>query len=182
MMKTLTGLALGFSMMMAGSVAMAADAGADNPETPIGEEQTLNFFDIAAVYLDPIDMEPHGMDLPASQADVHLELDLHAAKENPNGFGAGEWVPYLTISYRLENKDTGKSATGSLMPMVAADGPHYGSNIKMLGAGNYKVTFNLENPEKQHFGRHTDKATGVGPWFQPFSVSYDFSYVPKKKK
>ncbi len=27
------------------------------------------------------------------------------------------------------------------MPMVASDGPHYGANIKMMGVGNYKVTY-----------------------------------------
>jgi hypothetical protein len=64
------------------------------------------------------------------------------------------------------------------MPMVAKDGPHYGGNIKMMGAGNYKVAYTIESPEKQGFGRHTDKASGVGKWFQPFTVDYEFKYVP----
>ncbi len=149
-------------------------------EYPIGEEKEINRMKIAAVYLKPIDMEPRGMDLPASQADIHLEADIHATKGNPNGFGAGEWIPFLKVDYTLVNLDTGESKAGTFMPMVAKDGPHYGSNIKMMGAGNYKLTYAIEPPSKQGFGRHTDAATGVGKWFQPFSVEFKFKYVPIK--
>lgn len=41
------------------------------------------------------------------------------------------------------------------MPMVASDGPHYGANIKMMGVGNYKVTY-IEPPSKAGMHRHTD--------------------------
>lgn len=149
-------------------------------EYPIGEAKTMNGMEIAAVYLQPITMEPRGMGLPASNADVHLEADIHAVKGNPNGFGAGEWIPYLTISYKLKNVDTGKEKSGTFMPMIAADGPHYGSNMKMMGPGNYMLTYTIENPAQQGFGRHSDKETGVGKWFQPFDVSYKFKYVPIK--
>jgi len=159
----------------------AARAEAEFKETPIGEPQIVNGLKIAAVYLDPIEMEPHGIDLPASKADIHLEADIHAEKGNPNGFGAGEWIPYLTVTYRLQNTDTGKVLTGKFMPMVAKDGPHYGSNVKMPGAGNYKLTYSIDTPEKQNFGRHTDAETGVGKWFKPFTVNYDFKFVPPKK-
>lgn len=150
-------------------------------EFPAGEPVEMNKMEIAAVYLKPIDMEPRGIDMPASRADIHLEADIHATKGNPNGFGAGEWIPYLTVSYRLENKDSGKVANGTMMPMVAADGSHYGSNIKMLGAGNYHLTYTIEPPSKQGYGRHTDKETGVGKWHQPFAVDFDFKYVGMKK-
>ncbi len=149
-------------------------------EYPAGDEKVMNHMQIAAVYLQPIDMEPRGMDLPASQADVHMEADIHATKGNPNGFGAGEWVPFLTVNYTLKNTDTGKAKSGTFMPMVAADGPHYGSNLKMMGPGNYMITYTIESPSKQGFGRHSDKDTGVGKWFKPFSVDYAFKYVPIK--
>lgn len=68
-------------------------------EYPAGEPVTMNEMELAAVYLQPIDMEPRGMGLPAAKADVHLEADIHAVEGNKNGFGAGEWIPYLTISY-----------------------------------------------------------------------------------
>ncbi|MGK5095471.1 iron transporter [Deltaproteobacteria bacterium TL4] len=165
-------------IMTLGMVVGAASTAFAFKEYPLGEEKEINHMTIAAVYLKPIDMEPRGMDLPASQADVHLEADIHAAKGNPNAFGAGEWIPYLTINYRLENKDTGKIKTGVFMPMVAADGPHYGSNIKMMGPGNYKLTYTIDPPSKQGFSRHTDKETGVGKWFTVFSVDFEFKYVP----
>jgi periplasmic iron binding protein len=175
---------LGFAVA-AGVMALALSgtvrAAEEFKETPIGEAKIVNGLKIAAVYLDPIEMEPHGVDMPASKADIHLEADIHAEKENPNGFGAGEWVPYLTVTYRLQNTDTGKVLSGKFMPMVAKDGPHYGANVKMPGAGNYKLTYTIDNPEKQSFGRHTDQETGVGKWFKSFDVSYEFKYVPPKK-
>ncbi len=151
-------------------------ANAEMKEYPIGESQEINNMEIAAVYLKPIDMEPRGIDLPASKADIHIEADIHATKGNKNGFGAGEWIPYLSVNYKLTNLDTGKSKVGTLMPMIAADGAHYGSNIKMLGVGNYKVEFTIDPPSKNGFGRHTDKDSGVGKWFKPFTVSYEGKY------
>ena len=151
-------------------------ANAEMKEYPIGESQEINNLEIAAVYLKAIDMEPRGIDLPASKADVHIEADIHATKGNKNGFGAGEWMPYLTITYKLTNTDTGKSKVGTLMPMVAADGPHYGSNIKMLGIGNYQIEFSIEPPSRQGFGRHTDKDSGVGKWFKKFTVTFNGAY------
>lgn len=149
-------------------------------EYPIGTPKEVHRMRIVAVYLLPIDMEPRGMDLPQSQADIHLEADIHALKGNLNGFGAGEWIPFLKVSYVLVNADTRETKSGTFMPMVAKDGPHYGSNIKMMGAGNYKLAYTIDPPIKQGFGRHVDVATGVGKWFQPFTVEYAFKYVPLK--
>lgn len=156
---------------------MAAPAARAFQEYPAGEPIIINEMEIAAVYLQPIDMEPRGMGLPAAQSDVHLEADIHAVEGNKNGFGAGEWIPYLTINYTLTNTDTGKSQQGTFMPMVAGDGPHYGANIKMMGVGNYKVTYRIDPPAKAGMHRHTDKETGVGRWWKPFDVSYTFKYT-----
>ncbi|MEA9389162.1 iron transporter [Acerihabitans sp. TG2] len=149
-------------------------------EHPAGEAITMNGMQIAAVYLEPIEMEPRGMGLPPAKADVHLETDIHAVQGNKNGFGAGEWMPYLTISYSLVNTDTGDKQDGTFMAMVANDGPHYGQNVKMMGVGNYKVTFHIEPPPKAGMYRHTDTQTGVGPWWKPFDVTYNFKYVGLK--
>ena len=32
------------------------------------------------------------------------------------------------------------------------------------------------------FGRHTDKETGVGPWFKPFTLDYEFAFTGLGKK
>lgn len=146
-------------------------------EYPIGEAVTMNEMEIAAVYLKPIDMEPRGMGLPAAKSDIHLEADIHAVKGNKNGFGDGEWMPYLTINYTLVNADTGEKQEGTFMPMVAGDGPHYGANVKMMGVGNYKLTYHIDPPSKAGMHRHTDSETGVGRWWKPFDISYEFKFT-----
>lgn len=160
----------------------AATAAHAFTEYPIGEAQTINEMEIAAVYLQPIDMEPRGMGLPAAKSDIHLEADIHATKGNKNGFGEGEWIPYLTINYTLVNTDTNEKQEGSFMPMVASDGPHYGANIKMMGVGNYKLTYHIDPPSKAGMHRHTDDETGVGRWWKPFDVSYEFKFAGLDKK
>lgn len=176
-------LAVAASAVLAGG-AFGAEVVAG--EVAIGDPVEKNGMEIAAVYLAPIEMEPRGIDLAASKADIHLEADIHAIKGNKNGFGEGDWIPYLQVAYKLVNLDTKKEvAKGVFMPMVAQDGAHYGANIAIEKAGhkvgNYEVTYTIINPEKQGFGRHTDKATGVGKWFEPFSVSYKFKYTGTPK-
>ena len=152
-------------------------------EYPIGDAQEVEGMSIGAVYLQPVEMEPvQKAGLKPTESDIHLEADISAIKNNPLGFGDGEFVPNLTVKYQLKNKDTGKEQSGSFMPMNASDGSHYGVNVKMLGAGNYTVKFIIESPEKQDFLIHTDKATGVPGkfWTKPIEVAWDFSFVPRK--
>lgn len=127
----------------------AAPAALAFKEYPAGEPIKINDMEIAAVYLQPIDMEPRGMGLPAAKADIHLEADIHATEGNKNGFGAGEWIPYLTIAYTLVNTDTGDKQEGTFMPMVASDGPHYGANIKMMGWVTIKSLITSANRPKR---------------------------------
>jgi len=164
-------------LLVAALAAAALTPAAFAGEHPAGDTIEMNGMELAAVYLQPINMEPRGMGLPASKADVHLEADIHALSGNKNGFGAGEWIPYLTINYKLTNTDTGKAQEGTFMPMVASDGPHYGANVKMLGVGNYELSFHIDPPSKGGMYRHTDKETGVGRWFKPFDADYKFKYV-----
>lgn len=152
-------------------------------EVPIGEEIEVENMKIAAVYFQPVAMEPkENAGLTVEEADIHLEADIHALKGNPTGFGFGEWIPYLTVEYHLENLDNGKEIEGTFMPMIASDGPHYGNNIKMAGAGNYKLTFTITSPEKNGYLLHTDPETGVDGrfWSEPIEVSWEFSYLPRK--
>ena len=48
-----------------------------------------------------------------------------------------------------------KKQEGTFMPMVAGDGPHYGANVKMMGVGNYKLTYHIDPPSKAGMHRHT---------------------------
>jgi uncharacterized protein involved in high-affinity Fe2+ transport len=154
-------------------------------ETPVGKPQSVGGMEVGAVYLQPIEMEPAGMMRDAKDSDVHLEADIHAGKENPNGFAKGDWIPYLVIGYELTKEGSDESRKGDFMPMVADDGPHYGDNVKMMGAGRYKLTLHIAPPDSNphaHFGRHVDKETGVGPWFKPFDAVYEFTYAGTGKK
>ncbi len=153
-------------------------------EYPIGKPQTQAGMEIAAVYLQPIEMEPAGMMRAATDSDVHLEADIKATKDNKNGFAKGDWVPYLVVNFTL-TKDGAEVAKGPFMPMVANDGPHYGDNVKLAGPGKYKLVLDVAPPSANmhaHFGRHVDKETGVGPWFQPLKLEYEFVYAGTGKK
>lgn len=171
------------NIFLGAAAAAVLAIGANAGEVPIGEPIEKNGMEIAAVYLQPIDMEPKGIDLAPSLADIHLEADIHAIEGNSNGFAAGEWIPYLKVAYTLKNTDNGKIKEGNFMPMVASDGPHYGANIKMDGGvGNYELTYKIYNPSTQGFGRHADKATGVGKWWDNFEVNYKFKYTGTPKE
>ncbi|MDR3411430.1 MAG: iron transporter [Formivibrio sp.] len=153
-------------------------------EMPIGKHQLVSEMEIGAVYLQPIKMEPAGMMRDTTKSDIHLEADIHATKGNKNGFAEGDWVPDLIVKYELE-KVGGPKISGDMMPMVASDGPHYGDNVKLAGPGKYKLklsVFPQSFNKGAMFGRHTDKETGVGPWFKPFDLNYEFAYAGTGKK
>ena len=157
-------------------------------EYPVGAPQNMAGMEVAAVYLQSVDMEPGGHMKKASETDIHLEADIHALDNNPNGFQEGFWMPYLLVKYELTKLPSGEVIKGDMMPMVASDGPHYGDNVKLKGPGKYKVKFTVyppsapENSMSQHFGRHTDRATGVRPWFKPFETEWEFTYAGIGKK
>ena len=169
------------ALLAACALAFSAATAAHAAEIEIGKPVTINGMEVGAVYLQPVVMAPMlvGMDAPA---DVHLEADIHAAKGNPNGFGPGDWIPYLGITYRLQKLGTSWESFGAFMPMVADDGPHYGANVKLDGPGKYRLTYRILPPPYQGFFRHTDKETGVAEWWNPFSVGWDFVYVGVGKK
>jgi periplasmic iron binding protein len=169
------------ALLMALAVTLPASA----IEYPIGRPHHLHGMQIGAVYLQPVAMEPAGMMLEAAQADIHLEMDINASAGNPNGFAEGAWIPYLQATYELRKHGSDWHTSGVLMPMVASDGPHYGDNVKLDGPGRYQLTFKISPPSLDGhgaFGRHSDRLTGVRPWFKPFEVDYTFVYAGTGKK
>ncbi|ARP82728.1 hypothetical protein CAL12_19150 [Bordetella genomosp. 8] len=154
-------------------------------EYPIGKPAEKGGMEIGAVYLQPIEMDPPGIMRPAKDSDIHLEADIHATANNPTGFPEGEWMPYLAVKFELQKVGSNNVQKGMLMPMVANDGPHYGDNVKLEGPGKYKLKFLIAPPTADahsHFGRHIDKETGVGPWFEPFELDYEFVFAGTGKK
>lgn len=140
-----------------------------------------NGMEVGAVYIQPVTMEPvlSGMMMIA---DMHLEADIHALKNNSHGFPEGAWIPYLDISYTITKKASSWSVTGTLMPMAASDGPHYASNIRLNGPGKYHLTYHINPPPYNSFYRHTDKETGIPKWWIPFDLEWDFVFIGVGKK
>jgi uncharacterized protein involved in high-affinity Fe2+ transport len=173
------------NLALASAAAVAINA-ANAAEYPIGKPVERDGMEVAAVYLQPIEMDPPGMMRAAKDSDIHLEADIHALAGNVNGFPEGEWLPHLTIQYEIQKVGSSKIIKGDFMPMVASDGPHYGDNIKLEGPGKYKLKFTILPPgapgSHTHFGRHTDKETGVEGWFKPFSLEYEFPFAGTGKK
>ena len=155
-------------------------------EYPIGEPQTCAGMEVGAVYLQPISMDPPGMMRAAAESDVHMETDISALENNAHGFQEGSFVPYLNISYRLQKTGSEQVLEGDFHAMVANDGPHYGANLKLMGPGKYQLTYWVSAPGQQahgeHFGRHTDKETGVAPWFERCELHYSFTFAGIGKK
>lgn len=146
MRKTLLS-SLAFATLLAGSALMGV---ASAKETPIGPPTIQNGLEIAAVYLQPIEMDPPDMMRAAAQSDIHLEADIRATKENRNGFAEGDWVPALSVSFEITKLEgeaaTGPKVSGGLMQMVANDGPHYGDNVKLSGPGRYRLKLTVAPP------------------------------------
>ncbi len=171
LLVTLAGLGLASSVLAA--------------EYPIGQPTEVHGLEVAAVYLQPVEMEPEGMMRAARDSDIHLEADIHATADNTNGLPEGAWAPYLNIQYELQKSGSDQVRKGDLMPMVANDGPHYGDNVKLEGPGKYRLSFIIGSPDTargSHFGRHVDKETGVAPWFDTFRVDYEFVFAGTGKK
>lgn len=145
-------------------------------EYPIGEPQERSSLEIAAVWLPSVHLAGDGA--TADPNIVHLEADIHATQGNPNGFARDEFVPYLTVRYRVEPAAGGPALEGTMPPMVARDGLHYGAGLAMPGAGRYRLTYRVEPPASNGLGRHDDAETGVAPWWEPFDVSFDWDFQP----
>ena len=174
---------LRFAVLLAAAAPVLAAAPADAREYFVGGPVKEQDMEIVANYLIGVQMAPmpmtmggmmeHGSDM------IHLEADIHATADSPYGYADGAWIPYLTISYALKKVDSDWSANGKLIPMTAKDGPHYANNLNMGGPGLYHLTYRIEPPAPEAFGRHIDKETGVPDWWKPITVHFDFKYPQK---
>jgi uncharacterized protein involved in high-affinity Fe2+ transport len=145
----------------------------------VGEPIVKNELQLVPHYLEGIEMDrmPKGMDMDPKA--IHLEIDVHATKGEKHGFHEDEWIPYLTIHYRVEKVGGTFKKSGELFAMTADDGPHYANNIMLAGDGDYHVTFTFDPPSKAGFIRHTDKESGVPAWWEPFKADWTFHYPSK---
>lgn len=146
-------------------------------EHSMGRPVVVDGLILHPVYLQPVHMAPVLPGMNGTQFDAHLEVDIHADKNNAQGFAPGAWVPYLTVSYEIQKLGTAWSTFGTLMVMTANDGPHYGANVKFHGPGKYRIRLRIMPPSYNSFFRHTDKETGVSAWWMPIGKSWEFVYV-----
>lgn len=166
-------------------VAMPGEAGF--VEFPIGEEQVVGPFNVAAVYFQAVDMYPAGKNPSKEESDMHMEADIHFLPEFAVAYGFGEgdnvWPAYWTVKYEVKDASDKVVAEGSFMPMNASDGPHYGANIKkgLLATGKYKLKFILEPPTD--YLLHIDAETGVEAgegaqeYFKTLEAEFDWDYT-----
>lgn len=144
-------------------------------EFPIGDDQEVGPLAIAGVYFQPVDMEPAGNSLSKEEADCHIEADISATKEGTTlGYGAGDFVPWLSVKAYIQKQGSDKVQEVAFMPMNASDGPHYGANIKFEeGLGKYSVKFEVKAPGNDYL-LHVDKETGVTGrfWTEPIVVEW----------
>ncbi len=135
--------------MVAAAVLVAALPAAAK-EFYVGEPIVKNDMQLVPHYLLGIGMAPMttGMDMGPNA--VHVEIDVHATKDDKRGFKE-EWIPFLTISYAIEKVGTKFKKTGKLLAMTAGDGPHYANNVALMGDGDYRLTFPFEPPSKAGF-------------------------------
>ena len=152
------------------------DAGFE--EQPLGDEVHVGPLVVGGVYFQPVEMEPQ-VGTPAADSSMHIEADIAAAADNKLGYGAGDFVPGLTVDYAIKDKSGNVVQEGTLMPMNASDGPHYGLNLPKLDAGTYDVTFSIKPPTGWLL--HTDKTTGVEGrfWTEPLVAEFpDWQWDP----
>lgn len=167
------------SASSAAAGAVGEEAGFE--ETPIFEDvEAGGWLNVSAVYFQPVPMTD-GSTIEGK--DIHLEADIHAL-DNDFGFGLGEWVPYLTVDYKVTAQDGTVAAEGTFMEMSASDGPHYGANIALPNQGTYTLEITIGSPADNNYLLHTDAETGPGAqsfddgvtW--PLVVSETWDYVP----
>lgn len=165
-----------------GDAAAAPGEDAGFQENPLGDDIYLDNdrVKVGGVYFQPVDMEPQ-MGVPKEESSMHLEADI-AAGENDLGYGVGDFIPGLTVTYKLYKAGTKDVVQeGAFMPMVANDGPHYGLNLPKLDAGTYDVEIAIESPEKDGWMLHVDKTTGVTGryWTEPLVATFkNFQWDP----
>ncbi|MBR4501454.1 MAG: iron transporter [Clostridia bacterium] len=175
-MKKLFALLIAAMMLFAVSALAEDEAGFE--EFPIGDEQDVgpdSIIHIAAVYFQPVVMEPAAeAGLSVEEANIHIEADI-SANENSLGYGVGDWIPYLTIDYKVVDADGKVYSEGTFMPMAASDGPHYGANIKLDVDGVYSLVLTIHSPAENGYLLHVDPETGVEGrfWSEPIEVTFE---------
>jgi uncharacterized protein involved in high-affinity Fe2+ transport len=144
----------------------------------VGEPVVKSGLQIVPNYLTGVEMNTHVPGMEMGKDAIHLEADVHAAKDEAHGLAEDTWIPYLTIKYTLTKTGGAFRKSGTLAAMVAKDGLHYANGVSMAGPGTYHLTYVISPPALY---RHVDKATGVPAWWAPIKADWTFQYPSKTK-
>ncbi len=153
----------------------AATGDAGFVENEIFSDEELDFLNLSAVWFQAVPMENETISYSADDADIHIEADI-SALENDLGYGVGDWIPYLTVDYLIEDTDGNEVESGTFMEMAASDGPHYGNNIK-LDPGTYNLTITIHSPGENGYLIHSDSETGPGGSLKDHFANGNLSYT-----
>lgn len=167
-------LTLKFSTIIAGATIITSGF-ADHPIAPPKIYQGK--VETALIWVDPVSMAPQPTIKKGASFDIHNEIDQHAIKGDKMGFGPGGWLPDCEVACTISKENTKWRTVFSMMSMVANDGPHYGRNVKLDGPGKYDEMCLIDPPDWRAFYRHTDKETGVGPFFHPYIIKGSFVFM-----
>ncbi|MCR4937370.1 MAG: iron transporter [Lachnospiraceae bacterium] len=151
----------------------AGDAGF--VENEIFSDEQLAFINLSAVWFQAVPMENETMSYSAEDADIHIEADI-SALENNLGYGVGDWIPYLTVDYDIQDTDGNSVVSGTFMEMAASDGPHYGNNIK-LDPGTYNLKITIHSPGENGYLIHSDSETGPGGLLSDYFADGPLTYT-----
>jgi uncharacterized protein involved in high-affinity Fe2+ transport len=171
-------IGLGSATVVVSVLALGASPSFAAQEFYVGEPVVKAGLQIVPNYLTGVEMnaKPPGMEMGPDA--IHLEADVHAAKDEAHGLAEDTWIPYIAIEYDLTKTGSAFHKTGTLAAMVAKDGLHYANGVKMAGPGTYHLTYTISPPKLY---RHVDKATGVPPWWKPIEADWTFQYPSKGK-
>lgn len=103
---------------------------------------------------------PESRHIDESETHVHIEARVNwAEKDIPEGTPAGGFVPYLYITAKITNQNTGLSTFVDLLPHInLIDNFHYARNITLPGdvSNLYSVKFTVIPPTSMDLALHRD--------------------------
>ena len=103
---------------------------------------------------------PMSMHLQENETNVHIEARVNWDINNvPKGTPKGGFVPYLHITAKVTNEESGLSTYIDLLPHInLIDNFHYARNISLPGSVNdlYSVEFNITPPSQIDLALHND--------------------------
>ena len=123
-------------------------------------------------------VSPANLHLRENETNIHIEARVNWDNKNiPAGTPAGGFIPYLHLTAKVTNENTGMTTYIDLLPHInLVDNFHYARNISLPGKSNdpYTVKFNIIPPTNVELAMHKDWNDEFGNvLFQSKSFTYN---------